>query len=90
MSDLDECTAMFMQYGSMWYIVNREEILQNIASGLNEHKDKKVQDLVVVLYLSEGTIEFPVADMLDYIANDTYWNEEDNWSNASHARVRVP
>lgn len=73
-----------------WHMVNRETVLQNIASGLNEHSKKKVEDLVVVLYLPEGTIEFPLAMMLDYLANDIYWNEDDNWSQASHAKVRCP
>lgn len=73
-----------------WHIVNREAILQGIASGLKQYEDKRVQDLKVVLYLPEGTVEFYVAEMLDYLANDIYWNEDHDWSNASHAKVRCP
>ena len=45
-------------------------------------------EVVFVVHGSEE-FEFGLVQALDALANDTYWDERGNWSEATEARVRV-
>lgn len=73
-----------------FHIIHREALLQNIAAGLNQHDGTKIANLEVVLYHDgEEVLRTDVPTMLDYIANDIYWNEVNDWSHANRAEVRT-
>lgn len=72
-------------------IKHREVLLQNIAAGLNQF-DKPgcrtpVNCIEVIFNCEMNKYQFPLAVALDYIANDIYWDENGNWSDATHATV---
>lgn len=68
-------------------IKNMEGLLQNIAAGLNLHS--KLGNLEVVFYENNKEVLCTnVQTALDYLANDIYWNEDNDWSQATHAKVR--
>jgi hypothetical protein len=76
-------------------IKNWRTLLQNIAAGLNKHNQTNLGCLEVVFFennpltdLDEEIVKTGVQTALDWIANDIYWNEEADWSNATHAEVR--
>lgn len=71
-------------------IRHKISLLQNIAAGLNQHERRKVCDLEVSLYQDgKCVLQTSVPTALDYLANDIYWNEENNWSEANIAEVTV-
>ena len=73
-----------------FHIIHREDLLQNIAAGLKQHYRTKIANLEVVLYHDdEEVLRTDILTMLDYIANDTYWNEVNDWSHANRAEVRT-
>jgi len=70
------------------------ELLQQIAAGVNQlsgkHRYLSLAAVEVALVNGDDK-EFTVdlATALDYLANDIYWNEDGDWSDARIARVRV-
>ena len=71
-------------------IKNMEILLQNIAAGLNKLKQHKICNLEVVFYKDkEIVLNTDVQTALDYLANDVYWNAENNWTDANTAKVRT-
>lgn len=72
------------------HIKNCHELLQIIAAGVNHYSNHHVYNLEVT-FTDEGeeVLTTDVATALDYLANDIYWNEEGDWSNANSAEVRV-
>lgn len=71
-------------------IKNWQSLLQNIAAGLNKFEDVKISYLEVLLYKNKHLVLCTdLQTALDYIANDIYWNENSNWSDANKAVVRV-
>ncbi|MCK5603598.1 hypothetical protein KAR91_17060 [Candidatus Pacearchaeota archaeon] len=71
-------------------IKNKMDLLLNIAHDLNRHNTCSIANLEVVFYEDkEVVLETGVATALEYLANDIYWNEESNWSNANLAEVRT-
>lgn len=72
------------------HIQHHFKLLQNIADGLQQHHNVRVHDLQVRLYLDEEVVKvMDVPTALDYLANDTHWDESGNWSEASRAVVDV-
>jgi hypothetical protein len=71
-------------------IRHREGLLQNIASGLSRFQENKIYNLQV-RFLEDGktVLKADVPTALDYLANDIYWNEESDWSNANIAVVEI-
>ena len=44
---------------------------------------------VVFFKNNEVVLRTNVPTALDYLANDIYWNENNNWTDATHAVVEV-
>jgi hypothetical protein len=64
------------------------DLLQNIAAGVNHHQSHRVYALEVVLFEDDKEVlRTNLATILDYLANDIYWNEESDWRNANRAKV---
>ena len=72
------------------HIKNHLSLLQNIAADMHKYDGRKIRDLEVVL-LEDGkpVLCTDLPTVLDYLANDIYWNEESDWRNANRAEVRV-
>ena len=71
-------------------IKRSDELLQNIAAGVNKLDHNKVGDLEVVFYEDgKEVLATGLATALDYLAQDIYWNEEGSWANAERAEVRT-
>lgn len=77
------------------HIKNQRELLQQIAAGVNKHEGVRVANLKVTLQVDpvdgpEGQdYEFGLAQALDCLANDIYWDERGNWSEARVAKVET-
>ena len=59
---------------------------------LNKHRECRTVHLEVMLFdadSGEEVLRTDVPPVLDYVANDIYWNEEGDWSDANRAEVRV-
>lgn len=70
-------------------IVNREVLLQNISDGLAYKGNRRIGDVEVVFLQGEQELLCTgVAEAINYLVNDTYWNEDSNWSEADKAEVR--
>lgn len=73
----------------MGSIKHPAKLLQGIADGLQKHHNTRVHDLLVRFYDdNKDTVlvrDLPTA--LDYLANDTHWDEEGDWSDAVSASV---
>jgi len=74
----------------MLNIKHRDELLQQIAAGVNKHERVRICDLEVT-FTYDGTIvlKTDLQTALDYLANDIYWNESSSWSEANLACVDV-
>jgi hypothetical protein len=71
-------------------IKNAFDLLQNIAAGLHKHHMSRVANLEVILYQdNEAVCSGDVQTVLDYLANDLWWNEENEWDGADRAEVRT-
>lgn len=71
-------------------IKNMRGLLQNIAAGLNRFDYIRVSNLEVIFYENDQEVlRTNVQTALDYLANDIYWNGDGDWSQATHAEVRV-
>ncbi len=71
-----------------------QELLQQIAAGLNRLNIPV--SCIAVAFEVENTspgdpdsYEFSLAQALDVLANDLYWDERGNWSQARTVRVRA-
>jgi len=65
-------------------------LLQTLATGLNQHDHIPVSGLDVHVHGSEGVVlRCSPQTLIDYIANDIYWNEDGDWSDATHVTVQV-
>ena len=69
----------------------RDELLDGIATGLKQHEDVRICNLEVILSDGDGNVvlKTSVPDVLNYIANDIYWDEETDWSKARLVEVRT-
>jgi len=82
---------------------HRDSLLEQIATGVSNLGDLRVHHVVVTFrvddsngapnqYDSDGEVclyEFGLADALKAIANDLYWDERGNWSEATTALVEA-
>jgi len=72
------------------HIKNQRVLLQNIAAGLNKYDDTRIGSLEVIFFRNrKEVLRTDVQTALDYLANDIYWNECGDWSDATHAEVSV-
>lgn len=62
-------------------------LLQQIAAGVNKHKNVPAQCLRVTFRTDDDEYEFNLASALDVLANDLYWDERGDWSEAKIAMV---
>jgi hypothetical protein len=72
-------------------IKNKEELLQNIADGLRSNDLGLVALDCIEVVFYEGDTQvgtFSLAEALDTLVNDIYYNEEYNWAEADRAEVR--
>lgn len=66
----------------------KDELLQQIATGISQQNPKtKIGTLKVTFKTDDAEYDFGLSEALDAIANDLYWDERGNWSNATLARV---
>ena len=68
-------------------IVARWGLVQNIADGLNQENRSSLATLKVVFKTDHGDFDFTVPQALDVLANDLYWDERGDWSDAYLATV---
>lgn len=68
-----------------------DSLLQQIADGLDcIGPETPLCYIEIDLYQDfERKLKAPLATMLNYLANDTYWNEEADWSEADTAIVTI-
>jgi hypothetical protein len=68
----------------------KDILLQMIADDLNLYKNHRVCDVEVVFYENDiQVMKRDVPTALNYLVNNIYWDEENNWSGADKAEVRV-
>jgi hypothetical protein len=67
----------------------KDELLQQIAAGVNEHRNVQASCLEVVFKVDDNEYSFDLPTVLDCLANDLYWDERGNWSEARIAEVRT-
>ncbi len=68
----------------------KNTLLQNIADGLNKYQSRKIIDLEVQFFVDKKLVmtrDVPTA--LNYLVNDIYWDEDNDWSDANHAKMRI-
>ncbi len=70
-------------------IKNQQRLLQQITDGLKKIGRVNVACVVVSLETDEYKYDFSLADALDTLANDLYWDARGNWSEAHTATVEV-
>jgi hypothetical protein len=68
-------------------IKRKDELLQNIAAGLNRLENHKVYNIKVTFHVGNDTYDFSVPQALDCLSNDIYWDERGNWSEAERATL---
>jgi hypothetical protein len=67
----------------------KEELLHQIAAGLHEHHPVRLGSIEVVFETPSAQYTFGLAEALDALALDLYWDERGDWSEARTARVRT-
>ena len=68
----------------------KNTLLQNIADGLNKYQSRKIIDLEVQFFVdNELVMTRDVPTALNYLVNDIYWDEDNDWSDANHAKMRI-
>lgn len=68
---------------------HKMKLLQDIADGLKERGEERIRDLYVSFDANNGvdSYEFGLAQALDNIVNNVYWDERGDWSEADAAQV---
>lgn len=64
-------------------------LLHDIAEGVRREARYRVEVLEVAFVTTEGEFVFSLEEALLALANDTYWDERGNWSEATSAKVRT-
>ena len=69
------------------------ELLQQVASDLNKYPyfEKCPVSALKVIITNENDemFEFSLASFLDAVANNLYWDERGNWSDARKAHIEM-
>lgn len=68
---------------------HKAALLHGIAEGVRRESKHRVELLEVVFHASSGAYEFTLDAALSALANDLYWDERGNWSDAATVEVRV-
>lgn len=68
-------------------IKHGRELLQQIAAGIAREPRARVATLVVIFRVGDNAYTFGLAEALDILANDLYWDDRGNWSDARIAEV---
>lgn len=67
---------------------HRDKLLAEIAEQLKELEGNRIYAIEVILIGPSGRWAFGLAEVLGVLANDLYWDERGNWSDACQADVR--
>ena len=67
----------------------QRELLQQIAAGVNQATAQRIGHLTVSFVVGEHEYKFSLPAALDALANDIYWDERGDWSEALVARVEI-
>jgi len=80
-------------------IKHRDSLLSDIAEGVKQLEKERNPDgtprtnsigcVEVVLHAGRKQYEFTLGHALDQLANDLFFDERGNWSNANRATVRT-
>jgi hypothetical protein len=75
-----------------YHLKHRDELLDQIATGVAHLGDLKVHHVIVTFRVdgADGEVyqyDFDLAHALKAIANDLYWDERGDWSEATTALV---
>lgn len=68
-------------------IENRDSLLRQIAEGVERLGENRIHSLEVVLETPNEQFHFGLAGALSIIAEDLFWDERGNWSDAVTAYV---
>jgi hypothetical protein len=69
---------------------HRDDLLSDIATGLGEGSaDSRLSNIYVVFHCGADSYRFSLESALDQIANDLYWDDRGNWSEATTATVET-
>lgn len=68
------------------HLKHADRLLQDIADGL-VGKDAGPRLLCVTFHCGNDKYDFDLATAIDVIANDLYWDERGDWSDADRATV---
>lgn len=71
------------------HIKHWEKLLQDIATGIHRYDEQCARNLSVVFVTETAEYRFILVTALNIIANDLYWDERGDWSEATSARVEV-
>lgn len=76
------------------HIKNRDSLLHDIARGVKalseKHPSAKMSCVeVVLLQGSSVVLKTDVSTVMEYLADDIYYNEESDWSNADNVVVHT-
>ena len=79
-----------MSAPNKYEIQNRDELLSDLARSLAPYGDTKLDLLEVTLFCGgEPVLKAGVRTVLEYLADDIYWNEDSNWSEADSLKTEV-
>ena len=72
------------------HIKRADDLLQNIAAGLNQLNGRKctIYSVEVTFHVGDEEFKFGLAQALDALASDLYWDDRGNWADAERATVR--
>lgn len=71
------------------FIKHGPALLHDIAEGVRRESKHRIEVLEVVFVTPSGEFEFSLEQALFALADDTYWDERGNWSDAESAKVRT-
>jgi hypothetical protein len=70
-------------------IQHKDELLRQIAAGLRENDRARIGAIAIVFETAAAEYTFGLAQALEALALDLFWDERGDWSDARAARVRV-
>lgn len=70
------------------HLQHRDKLLAEIAEQLKELEQHRIFAIEVILIGPSGRWAFGLAEVLGVLANDLYWDERGNWSDADKVEVR--
>jgi hypothetical protein len=77
---------------SRYTVRHTRSLLQQIAVGINQQRKHKIEDIQVELFDTDRPdckFLFGLNDVLDYLANDIYFDDRGDWAAARLAKVET-